>query len=37
MEFASQSGQNILLIGPYGSGKTSMINDFISTQGMLQS
>ncbi|KAF6030090.1 hypothetical protein EB796_011603 [Bugula neritina] len=32
MEFASQSGQNILLIGPYGSGKTSMINDFISTQ-----
>ena len=33
MEFAAASGQNMLLVGPPGSGKTSMVNDFMDTQG----
>ncbi len=32
MDFACASGQNVLLVGPPGSGKTSMINDFFDTQ-----
>ncbi|XP_064411344.1 dynein axonemal heavy chain 5-like [Latimeria chalumnae] len=32
MEYSSICSQNVLLIGPPGSGKTAMINDFISTQ-----
>ena len=35
MDFACASGQNILLVGPAGSGKTSMINDFFDTQDPL--
>ena len=33
MEFASAAGQNVLLVGPPGCGKTSLINDFIDMQG----
>ncbi|XP_069461306.1 uncharacterized protein [Ambystoma mexicanum] len=32
MEYASMGNQHVLLIGPPGSGKTAMINDFINTQ-----
>ncbi|ESO89151.1 hypothetical protein LOTGIDRAFT_229063 [Lottia gigantea] len=32
MEFAAASGQNVLLVGPHGSGKTSLINEFIDLQ-----
>ncbi|XP_041355189.1 dynein gamma chain, flagellar outer arm-like isoform X3 [Gigantopelta aegis] len=32
IEFAAASGQNVLLVGPHGSGKTSLINDFIDAQ-----
>jgi ABC-type cobalamin/Fe3+-siderophores transport system ATPase subunit len=34
MEFAASSGQNVLLVGPHGSGKTALINNFIDAQGM---
>ncbi|XP_029452717.1 dynein gamma chain, flagellar outer arm-like [Rhinatrema bivittatum] len=36
LEYASMGSQHILLIGPPGSGKTAMINDFISTQDKSQ-
>ncbi|CAH1226669.1 DNAH5 [Branchiostoma lanceolatum] len=32
MDYALSSGQNVLLVGPPGSGKTSLINDLIDTQ-----
>ncbi|XP_076466964.1 uncharacterized protein LOC143298129 [Babylonia areolata] len=32
MEFAAASGQNVLLVGPHGSGKTALINTFIDVQ-----
>ncbi|KAJ1151043.1 hypothetical protein NDU88_003830 [Pleurodeles waltl] len=32
MEYASMGNQHVLLIGPPGAGRTSVINDFISTQ-----
>ena len=32
MDFASASGQNVLLVGPPGSGKTTLINDFMDFQ-----
>ncbi|GFN75495.1 dynein beta chain, ciliary [Plakobranchus ocellatus] len=32
MEFSAASGRNVLLVGPHGSGKTAIINDFISGQ-----
>ncbi|XP_067674368.1 uncharacterized protein [Haliotis asinina] len=32
MEFAAASGQNVLLVGPHGSGKTTLINSFIDVQ-----
>ncbi|XP_077977225.1 dynein axonemal heavy chain 8-like isoform X3 [Glandiceps talaboti] len=32
MEFASISAMNVLLIGPPGSGKTALINEFLDTQ-----
>ncbi|KAK6187606.1 hypothetical protein SNE40_005595 [Patella caerulea] len=32
MDFASASGQNVLLVGPHGSGKTSLVNEFIGLQ-----
>ena len=34
MEFASISAMNVLLIGPPGCGKTSLINDFLDQQGI---
>ena len=33
MDFAYASGQNVVLVGPPGCGKTAMVNDFIDTQG----
>jgi HrpA-like RNA helicase len=33
MDFACASSQNVLLVSPPGSGKTALINDFLSTQG----
>ena len=33
MEFAAGSGQNVLLVGPHGSGKTALINTFMDVQG----
>ncbi len=32
MEFACAGGQNVLLVGPHGSGKTTMVNDFLNSQ-----
>ncbi|XP_023932047.1 dynein heavy chain 5, axonemal-like isoform X1 [Lingula anatina] len=32
LEFACASGQNVLLVGPPGSGKTTMVNEFIDAQ-----
>lgn len=32
MEFAAASGQNVLLVGPHGSGKTALVNTFIDAQ-----
>ncbi|XP_035829673.1 dynein heavy chain 5, axonemal isoform X2 [Aplysia californica] len=32
MEFSAASGRNVLLVGPHGSGKTAIINDFIDSQ-----
>ncbi|XP_059166583.1 dynein axonemal heavy chain 8-like [Physella acuta] len=32
MEFSAASGMNVLLVGPHGSGKTALINDFINSQ-----
>ncbi|XP_078503742.1 dynein axonemal heavy chain 5-like [Lissotriton helveticus] len=32
MEYASMGNQHVLLIGPPGAGRTSVINDFINTQ-----
>jgi len=34
MDFASASGQNVLLVGPPGSGKTTLIDEFMDFQGM---
>lgn len=34
MEFAHASGLNVLLVGPPGSGKTALINDFLDTHGV---
>ena len=36
MDFAYASGQNVLLVGPHGTGKTAIINDFIETQSKWQ-
>ena len=33
MDFACAGGQNVLLVGPHGSGKTTMVNDFLNAQG----
>ncbi|XP_052089132.1 uncharacterized protein LOC127725852 isoform X10 [Mytilus californianus] len=32
IDFASASGLNVLLVGPHGSGKTTLINDFMDLQ-----
>ncbi|XP_055889444.1 dynein axonemal heavy chain 8-like isoform X3 [Biomphalaria glabrata] len=32
MEFSASSGRNVLLVGPHGSGKTSIINEYINSQ-----
>jgi type IV secretory pathway ATPase VirB11/archaellum biosynthesis ATPase len=34
LHLAAQSGKNLLLCGPAGSGKTSLINDFLYSQGV---
>lgn len=34
MDLASASGRNILVTGPNGCGKTSLINDFLNKQGI---
>ena len=34
IEFAHAAGLNVLLIGPPGSGKTSLINDFLDRRGI---
>ena len=33
IEFAHAAGLNVLLLGPPGSGKTSLINDFLDRRG----
>ena len=32
MEFACAGGQNVLLVGPHGCGKTTMVNIFLNAQ-----
>ncbi|KAK6987321.1 dynein heavy chain 5 axonemal, partial [Biomphalaria glabrata] len=32
MEFSASSGRNVLLVGPHGSGKTSIINEYMNSQ-----
>lgn len=34
MEFAAASGQNVLLVGPRGAGKTALIDTIINAQGI---
>ena len=37
IEFACAGKQNVLLVGPHGCGKTTMVQDFLHAQGNIDS